>query len=189
MTYLYEQYDVQEKNPRLLAIRTEASTLIDTLQEVTTHTEFVTLAQIACTDWIEEERFELTYLLTDHARSRNLMVKVPLPRTGESLPSLAFRFPQAEVMERDLHEMYGIVFEGNTTLYDFALEGWHDIPPMRREFDTLAYVREHYDFQQGRTDGKDVKVEQKRRREEAKKRKAEAQQQQAQTPEGAPHGE
>jgi len=174
MTYLNEQSDVTETNPRLFAIGIEASSLSETIDAVTTHTEFVTLAQIACADWIEEEHFELTYLFTDDARSKNLMVKVTITRDDPSLPSLSARFPQAEVMERDLHEMYGIDFEGNTTLYDFVLEGWQEIPPMRREFDTLAYVHEHYDFQRGRTDNKDVKVEQKRRREEAKRLKAEA---------------
>jgi NADH-quinone oxidoreductase subunit C len=191
MNYLNEHYDVIEKNPRLFAIHLEKPSLGEAIHAVTTHTEFVTLSQIACADWIEEEHFELTYLFTDNARSKNLMLKVKLGRDGQSLPSLASRFPQAEVMERDLHEMYGIGFEGNTTLYDFVLEGWKDIPPMRREFDTLAYVHEHYDFQRGRADNKDVKVEQKRRREEAKRLKADADTQAGQEPrppEGAPDG-
>ena len=75
-------------------------------------------------------------------------------------------------MERDLHEMYGIEFVGNPTLYDFALEDWNEIPPMRREFDTLAYVNEKFDFRTGREDNRDVKAETKRRRAEAKKLKA-----------------
>ena len=174
MNALATRYDVTEKNPRLFSIEVDSrEAWREAIDFVTTHTEFVTLSQIACADWIEEEIFLLTYLFTDHARSQNLMLKVPIGRDGEGLPSLSSRFPQAEVMERDLHEMYGIPFEGNDTLYAFVLEGWTDLPPMRREFDTLAYVHEHYDFQRGREDNKDVKVEQKRRREEAKRLKAE----------------
>ena len=74
-------------------------------------------------------------------------------------------------MERDLHEMFGIKFIGNDTLYDFALENWNEIPPLRREFDTLAYVNEHFDFRGGRDDNKDTKAEAKRRKLEAKKLK------------------
>ena len=100
------------------------------------------------------------------------MLKFTLGREYESTLSVTTLFPQAEVMERDLHEMYGIGFEGNETLYDFVLEQWNDLPPLRREFDTLAFVHENFAFKGGREDNKDVKVEQKRRREEAKKLKA-----------------
>jgi NADH-quinone oxidoreductase subunit C len=68
--------------------------------------------------------------------------------------------------------MYGIKFTGNPTLYDFALENWNHTPPLRREFDTLAYVNEQFEFRGGRDDNKDVKKETKRRRAEAKKLKA-----------------
>ncbi len=174
MNALTTRYDVTEKNPRLFSIEVDTrDAWREAIDFVTTHTAFVTLSQITCADWIEEEVFRLTYLFTDRARSQNLMVQLPIRRDGEGLPSLSNRFPQAEVMERDLHEMYGIPFEGNDTLYPFVLEGWTDLPPLRREFDTLAYVHAHYDFQQGREDNKDVKVEQKRRREEAKRLKAE----------------
>ena len=182
MNTLSTRYDVTEKNARLFSIQVDTrEAWREAIDFVTTHTPFVTLSQIACADWIEEEIFLLTYLFTDHARSQNLMLKVAIGRDGEGLPSLSSRFPQAEVMERDLHEMYGIAFEGNNTLHEFVLEGWEELPPLRREFDTLAYVHEHYDFQRGREDNKDVKVEQKRRREEAKRLKA--------AEEEAPHGD
>jgi NADH-quinone oxidoreductase subunit C len=99
------------------------------------------------------------------------MVELNIPRVESQLPTLLKLFPQAEVMERDLHEMYGIKFIGNPTLYDFALEDWQEIPPLRREFDTLKYVNEHFDFRKGREDNRDVKAEIKRRRAEAKRLK------------------
>lgn len=98
------------------------------------------------------------------------MVEISIARDNSSIPTLMKLFPQAEVMERDLHEMYGMDFIGNPTLYDFALEDWKEIPPLRREFDTLEYVNSNFEFRKGREDNKDVKVEMKRRRAEAKKR-------------------
>jgi len=172
MNHLKTRYDVTEKNSRLFAISVEADRWQEAVDFVTAQTEFVTLSQIACTDWIEEDIFMLTYLFTDESRSKNLMLQVTLGREDARFPSLSHRFPQAEVMERDLHEMYGIDFVGNDTLYPFVLEGWRDLPPLRRDFDTLAFVHEHFNFQRGRDDNKDVKVEQKRRREEAKRLKA-----------------
>ncbi len=172
MKNLQKHYAVTEKAQRLFEITVTQPDFLEAIQTIATQTEFNTLSQIACTDWIEEEHFLLTYILTNEARNQNLMLKTTLGREYESMPSIHTLFPQAEVMERDLHEMYGIGFEGNETLYDFVLEQWHDLPPLRREFDTLAFVHEHFAFKGGREDNKDVKVEQKRRREEAKKQKA-----------------
>lgn len=169
--FLQTKYEVIEKNSRLFKIQIKNEALIDTLHFIATNTNFITLSQITCTDWIEDEIFNVNYMLTTEKRDKNLMVEVSINRDDETLPSLLSLWPQAEVMERDLHEMYGIVFEGNDTLYDFALEDWNGTPPLRREFDTLAYVNEHFDFRGGRDDNKDVKVEMKRRRAEAKKLK------------------
>ncbi len=172
MKNLQKTYEVTQKVERLFEVTVTQTDFWEAVLYISTQTEFNTLSQIACADWIEEEHFLLTYILTTDARDKNLMLKLTLGREYESMPSVMTLFPQAEVMERDLHEMYGIGFEGNETLYDFVLEQWHDLPPLRREFDTLAFVHEHFAFKGGREDNKDVKVEQKRRREEAKKQKA-----------------
>ena len=172
MNTLKERYELKQKNERLFETLVAKERFLEAILFIMTETEFTTLSQIACADWIEDELFLLTYVLTNDARSHNLMLKVHIGRDYESMPTLSTLFPQAEVMERDLHEMYGIGFEGNNTLYDFVLEDWKDLPPLRREFDTLAFVHEHFAFKGGRDDNKDVKVEQKRRRAEAKEKKA-----------------
>ena len=183
MKNLQKTYEVTQKVERLFEVTVPEAQFWEAMIYISTQTEFNTLSQIACTDWIEEEHFLLIYILTNDARDKNLMLKVTLGREYESMPSAITLFPQAEVMERDLHEMYGIGFEGNDTLYDFVLEQWNDLPPLRREFDTLAFVHEHFAFKGGREDNKDVKVEQKRRREEAKQQKAlEAAKQEAEKP-------
>ncbi len=182
-------YPIRQKSERLFETTVPQAHFWDAILRITTQTEFDTLALIACTDWIEAGHFLLTYILTNSARSHNLMLKTTLGRDHASMPSVFARFPQAEVMERDIHEMYGIGFDGNETLYDFVLEAWHDLPPLRREFDTLAFVHDHFTFQKGRDDNKDVKAEQKRRREAAKKRKAlETAAHQKPQPEGSEHG-
>jgi len=168
---LKNRFDVIEKGNNLYKIKIDSNELIEHMSFITTNTNFITLSQIACADWIEDGIFSLNYILTTDKRDKNLMIEIDLPRENTQMLTLLNQFSQAEVMERDLHEMYGIDFVGNPTLYDFALENWNDIPPLRREFDTLAYVNEHFEFRGGRDDNKDVKVEMKRRRAEAKKLK------------------
>lgn len=172
INFLKERYGIQEKGARLFKMKVNENELISTIQFIVSNSNFITLSQITCTDWIEDAIFSLNYILTTETRDKNLMVEVDIAREESCLPTLLTLFPQAEVMERDLHEMYGIKFKDNPTLYDFALENWHNTPPLRREFDTLAYVNEQFNFRSGREDNKDVKVEIKRRRAEAKKLKA-----------------
>jgi NADH-quinone oxidoreductase subunit C len=165
-------YTIEEKSSRLFKMVIPQNEFLRTLNFISSSSNFMTLSQISCTDWIEDEVFALNYILTTEKRDKNLMVELTIPRVESKLPTLLNLFPQAEVMERDLHEMYGIEFIGNPTLYDFALEDWNEIPPLRREFDTLAYVNEQFEFRAGREDNRDVKKETKRRRAEAKKLKA-----------------
>ena len=52
----------------------------------------------------------------------------------------------------EIKEMYGIDFPGSPRVDDsFLLEGWDDIPPMRRDFDTVKYSEETYFPREGRT--------------------------------------
>ena len=168
---LQQHYNIEQKDTRLFKLIIKKEVFLKTLSFISSSSNFITLSQIACADWIEDEVFKLNYILTTKERDKNLMIELEIPREDSKLPTLLNFFPQAEVMERDLHEMYGIEFIGNPTLYDFALENWKEIPPLRREFDTLAYVNEHFDFRKGREDNRDVKVEMKRRRAEAKRLK------------------
>ncbi len=165
------KYIVCQKNKNLFNIKVENKELLNSI-DFLNNNGFITLSQITCTDWIEDEVFSINYNLTTELRDINLFVQLDINRDDETLPTLENIFPQAQIMERDLHEMYGIEFIGNDTLYDFALENWNEIPPLRREFDTLAFVNEHFDFRGGRDDNKDTKLETKRRKEEAKKLKA-----------------
>ena len=166
-----DKFIVCQKTATLFSIKIDNKELISSIDFLISH-GFITLVQISCTDWIEDDIFSLNYNLTTSKRDINLFVQIDINRDNESINTLQNIFPQAQVMERDLHEMYGIKFIGNDTLGDFSLENWKEIPPLRREFDTLAYVNEHFNFRGGRDDNKDTKAETKRRKAEAKALKA-----------------
>jgi NADH-quinone oxidoreductase subunit C len=108
------------------------------------------------------------------------MVQTFIDRENASLPTMHKIWPQAEIMEREMHEMFGVDFPGHPTLIDFALEFWNDLPPMRRDFDTLEFVNKMDPFRKGqREDNLDVKVEMKKRREAKKAAKLKAEQEAA----------
>ena len=68
-----------------------------------------------------------------------------LPRDNTSMESIHDLWPTAATYQRELREMFGIDFPDSPRVNeDFILEGWIDIPPYRRDFDTLQYSQETY---------------------------------------------
>ncbi|HUX52087.1 MAG TPA: NADH-quinone oxidoreductase subunit C [Spirochaetia bacterium] len=56
------------------------------------------------------------------------------------MESIHHLWAQAATYQRELKEMFGVHFPGSPRVdEEFALEGWKDIPPMRRDFDTRDY--------------------------------------------------
>lgn len=113
---------------------------------------FTHLVLLTAVDWIEDETFQLTYLLNDRTAGRDIGVRLMLPRENASMDSIHDLWPTAATYQRELREMFGIEFPDSPRVNeDFILEGWTDIPPYRRDFDTLQYARETYPERPGRS--------------------------------------
>lgn len=109
------------------------------------------LVLLTAVDWIEDGQFQLTYLLNDRDNGRDLGLRLMLPRDDTSMDSIHDIWPTAATYQRELREMFGIDFPDSPGVNDdFILEGWVDIPPYRREFDTLKYAEETYLERSGR---------------------------------------
>jgi NADH-quinone oxidoreductase subunit C len=111
------------------------------------------LALVSCVDWIDEGRLEIVYVLsrymrndTDDASEQRLHVflKAEVPRDKPALESVIDVFENAEPYEREIHELFGVHFEGHPRLIPLFLERDYDIPPFRKDFDTRRYVEETF---------------------------------------------
>jgi NADH-quinone oxidoreductase subunit C len=112
---------------------------------------FTHLVLITAVDWIEEGQFQLTYLLSNRARATDIGLRVMIAREPATMHSVHELWPTAATYQRELREMFGIRFPGSPRIdEDFILEGWNDIPPYRRDFDTLKYAQENYGQRSGR---------------------------------------
>ena len=160
--------DILTKRSDLYKVSVTRERVFELIAFLGNNYDYKTLNAITCTDWIEEEHFAITYILTTLERKSTFMVQTMINRNEAHINSLVNEFAQAEIMERDLAEMYGIDFIGNKNLKELSLENWVHTPPLRREFDTLEFVNEHLTFREGREDNLDVKVEMKRIRAEKK---------------------
>jgi NADH-quinone oxidoreductase subunit C len=169
--------EIEQKNEHLYKISVNFQDLESSLLKCLNEFNYITLDSINYRDDIEDEKFCITYCLQTAKRDHVLMIQTFINREEATLPTMHRIWPQAEIMEREMHEMLGVDFPGHPTLIDFALEYWDDIPPLRRDFDTLKYVEDMDPFRKNqRDDNLDVKVEMKKKKEakKAAKLKAEA---------------
>ncbi len=105
------------------------------------------LSFITCVDWIEEREFELVYHLVSYQDGIHVMVKTRIDRAEPTYLSLIPLFENARTYEREIHEMFGVRFVGNDRLIPFLLTNWHEIPPMRKDFDTEAYAERMFEHE------------------------------------------
>jgi len=104
---------------------------------------FLTL--ISCVDWIEEKEFELIYIITSYREGLQIILKTRISRVNPEFETVIPIFKSAEFYERELHELFGINFEGNQRLIPLFLERDYKIPPFRKDFDTREYVKKVFD--------------------------------------------
>ena len=106
---------------------------------------FEHLSSISVTDWLGDGSYELTYHLWS---PRDKMVVTLRTRTSREDPSIASVMPvwdqNAWIHERELHELFGVKFEGNPDLAPLFLEDWEGPAPFRKDFDWREYTREKY---------------------------------------------
>ncbi len=115
------------------------------------------LAHFSCVDWIEQNEFELVYIIYSYEKGVIVLAKTRIDREKAEFVTTRHLWYQAETYERELHEMFGINFKGNDRLNEFILEDWEGIPPYRRDFDTVKYATDNFYTRPGREDAKDVR--------------------------------
>mgnify|MGYP002776997692 CR=1 FL=1 len=102
------------------------------------------LMEIAGADYPDRaERFEVVYMLLSLTKNHRIMVKV---RASEAtpVPTVTTLWPNAGWLEREVFDMYGVVFAGNADLRriltDYGFEGH----PFRKDFPLTGYTELRY---------------------------------------------
>jgi len=91
-----------------------------------------------------DKRFEVIYLLLSHELNSRITIKIQI-KDGESAPSITEIFLSANWLEREVFDMYGIVFENHPDLRriltDYEFEGF----PLRKDFPLTGHTEVRYD--------------------------------------------
>ena len=143
--------DIPEENRVVITAEKEA--VLSILSFLKNH-GYNHLGIISCVDWIENNSFELVYILhaytagdDTHADTYKdcIFLKTMISREQAGCISVIPIFENAEPYERELHELYGIHFDGHPRLTPLFLESEYETPPFRKDFDTRQYVKDNFD--------------------------------------------
>ncbi len=114
--------------------------------------KFTHLSFLTAVDYLEKGHFQLTYMMHNYDSNMNYGVRVIIERTNPVMESIHHLWEAGETYQRELYEMFGIDFPGSPNITDnFILEGWQNMPPMRRDFDTKTYSEETFFPRPGRS--------------------------------------
>jgi len=116
----------------------------DALRLLRDEHEYQQLMEIAGADYpARAERFEVVYMLLSLTRNHRIMVKVTASE-ATPVPTVTTLWPVAGWLEREVFDMFGVIFAGNQDLRriltDYGFEGH----PFRKDFPLTGYVELRY---------------------------------------------
>jgi NADH-quinone oxidoreductase subunit C len=82
----------------------------------------------------EEPRFGVQYELLDRDALDRLTVKLRVPLDAPSVPSVTLKWPTANHQEREVYDMFGVVFDGHPDLRRILMPEDYEGFPQRRDF-------------------------------------------------------
>jgi NADH-quinone oxidoreductase subunit C len=96
---------------------------------------FTFLASVHGVDYYPDEpRLGVHYELLDMQRLDRLSVKLRVSIDAPSVPSVTPRWPTADHQEREVYDMFGVIFEGHPDLRRILMPEDYEGFPQRRDF-------------------------------------------------------
>jgi NADH-quinone oxidoreductase subunit C len=111
---------------------------------------FSTLVDITAVDYPERpKRFDVVYHFLSMYQNQRIRLRVPI-REQDMVPSITEVHPSANWFEREVFDMFGILFSHHPDLRriltDYGFRGY----PLRKDFPTTGYTEVRYDEAQKR---------------------------------------
>ena len=112
--------------------------------------QYQQLMEIAGADYPDRaERFDVVYMLLSLTKNHRIMVKVTAAE-DTPVPTVTTLWPVAGWLEREVFDMFGVIFAGNQDLRriltDYGFEGH----PFRKDFPLTGYQELRYSEEAGR---------------------------------------
>ncbi|MCB2082927.1 MAG: NADH-quinone oxidoreductase subunit C [Sphingomonadaceae bacterium] len=141
--------EAREEHGEVL-LRVKRESIEDALRILRDDHAYQQLMEIAGADYPSRpERFEVVYMLLSLTKNHRTMVKCSTDE-ATPVPTVTTLWPNAGWLEREVFDMYGVLFDGNTDLRriltDYGFEGH----PFRKDFPLTGYVELRYSEEEKR---------------------------------------
>ena len=124
-----------------LRLHVESGNLIRTITALRDSAGFAVLAELGAADYLgypgrdaDRPRFEVHYIVLNPETNRRVIVKVGVPISDPTLPSLCSLWGGANWMEREIFDMYGIKFDGHPDLRRILMPEEFTAHPLRKDY-------------------------------------------------------
>lgn len=143
-----------------VAFNVSRDALVRVIERLRVEFEYQQLMEIAGVDYPERaERFEVVYCLLSITKNHRIRLHVSTDEV-QPVPTVTHIFPVAGWLEREVYDMYGVIFDGNTDLRriltDYGFVGY----PLRKDFPQTGYVELRYSEEAKRVVYEPVKLTQ-----------------------------
>ncbi|MEY3985700.1 MAG: hypothetical protein RLZ59_1145 [Pseudomonadota bacterium] len=127
-----------------IAVEVVTAKLVEAMTLLRDELAYQQLMEIAGVDWPDHDpRFEVVYCLLSLTKNHRIRVHV---RTNEdvAVPSVTGIWPVAGWLEREVFDMYGVLFEGNSDLRRILTDYGFSGHPQRKDFPLTGYTELRY---------------------------------------------
>lgn len=125
-----------------LTVRRDA--VVEVLRTLRDDFGYQQLMEIAGVDYPDRaERFEVVYHLLSLTKNHRVRVKLSTDE-ATPVPSVTDLWPVAGWLEREVYDMYGVLFDGNPDLRRILTDYGFRGHPLRKDFPLTGYVEMRY---------------------------------------------
>ena len=144
-----------------IALHVRRESLVDTMRLLRDELHYQQLMEIAGVDYPDrgEDRFEVVYCLLSLTKNHRIRVHVQTDDV-KPVPSVTGLWPVAGWLEREVYDMYGVLFEGNPDLRRILTDYGFRGHPQRKDFPLTGYVELRYSEEHKRVVYEPVKLAQ-----------------------------
>jgi len=123
-------------------LRVEARSLGDMSHVLQTDAElaFDYLVFLTAVDYPADDKITLVYRFFSYKHGEALTLKADVPRAGGRAPTISHHFPAADWPEREVFDLFGVVFDGHPNLQRLLTAEGFVGHPLLKDFTSEDYV-------------------------------------------------
>ena len=152
-------FSIEEANDEV-AVHSHRDALVDCMVQLRDECEYQQLMEIAGVDWPDRDpRFEIVYCLLSITKNHRIRVHLTT-NEDRPVPSVTGIWPVAGWLEREVFDMYGVLFSGNADLRRILTDYGFSGHPQRKDFPLSGYVELRYSEEEKRVKYEPVQLAQ-----------------------------